>query len=80
MPRPYLVGWGYALKAFFKSYRKSKIQRKFWRQLIKKKYYWYTDKERVESNKKCTVINKNIEFKYNEDDNDLFYDDYYDYH
>jgi hypothetical protein len=56
MPRPYLVGWGFALKVFVKSYRKSKIQRKFWRQLVKKKYYWFTDEERVESNKKCLGI------------------------
>ena len=53
MPRPYFVGWGYALKAFFKSFRKSKIQRNFWRQLVQKKYYWLTTEERVESNKKC---------------------------
>jgi len=78
MSRPYLVGWGYALKAFFKSYRKSKIQRKFWRQLIKKKYYWLTTEERIESNKKHCAINKDVVFKYNDDD--LFCDDYYDYH
>jgi len=78
MPRPYLVGWKYAFEALFKTYRKSKIQRKFWKQLVKKKYYWLTDEERIESNKKCCVVNKDIVFTYNEDD--LFSDDYYDYH
>ena len=53
MTRPYLVGWGYALRAFFKSYRKSKIQRKIWRQLVHKKYYWLTTEERIESHRKC---------------------------
>ena len=53
MPRSYLVGWGYAFKAFYKSYRKSKIQRKIWRKLVHKKYYWLTTEERVESHKKC---------------------------
>ena len=53
MARPYLVGWGYALRAFFKSYRKSKIQRKIWRQLVHKKHYWLTTEERIESHRKC---------------------------
>jgi len=80
MPRPYLVGWGYALKAFFKSYRKSKIQRKFWKQLVKKKYYWYTDEERIKANKKCMNELRKITFKYDDNEEDSFHDGYYDYH
>ena len=53
MPRPYLVGWGYALRVYFKTFKRAKASRRMWIKLVKRKYYWLTTEERVESNKKC---------------------------
>jgi hypothetical protein len=53
MSKPYLIGWYYALKAFFKTFYWHKARRNMWIGLVKKKYYWYTTEELLESNKKC---------------------------
>jgi hypothetical protein len=59
MNRPYLIGWYYAIKRLFKILFRTKNKRLkttfyiFWKQQLKKKYFWYTTEELVEVNKKC---------------------------
>jgi len=54
MPKPYVIGWYEAFKAL-NSWRKHDGWRIMWRRrriwlgLVKKRYYWVTTEERVES-------------------------------
>ena len=58
MPRPYFIGWYYALISLSKiikvnRLKPKKLRYKFWKQQVKKKYFWLTTEERIEQNKKC---------------------------
>jgi len=73
MPRPYLVGCYYALDDLvrkLKGSKNKKLKFKFWRKQLEKKYFWYTDKERIEANKKCfdELRKINLSYRINLDD------------
>jgi ribosomal protein L28 len=52
MPRPYLVGWGYAIKWIYNRIKthgwiSAWRTRRIFLQMIKKKWFWTTPEERV---------------------------------
>ena len=58
MPRPYFIGWYYALISLskiikVKRLKPKKLRYKFWKKQVQKKYFWLTTEERIEQNKKC---------------------------
>ena len=58
MPRPYLVGWYYFYKKVFHDIRLHgfhivRKRKNIYKQMLKKKYFWFTPEERIEQNKKC---------------------------
>lgn len=75
MPRPYLVGWYYALKDLKRRW-KIKPHRKIWLHMLRRKYYWRTPEERVQSMKHMLDELKKIPFqKYDVDDEPYDYDE-----
>ncbi|WP_067923572.1 hypothetical protein [Alicyclobacillus shizuokensis] len=57
MPRPYVVGWYYAFKTLYDwkkkhGWRVTRRRMKLWKQMLRKKYFWRTPKERAEEMRK----------------------------
>jgi len=79
MPRPYVVGWYYFIRKITHDIRtlgfKIVLRRKnIYKQMLKKKYFWFTTEERVKKHKRFIEELKKVSAEIQDDYKKVLYD------
>jgi len=79
MPRPYVVGWYYFIRKVMHDIRLHgfkivKKRKNIYKQMIKKKHFWYTTEERVEKHKRFIEELKKVSAEIQDDYKKVLFD------